>query len=52
MNKEHKNQIKISIVKSLVGLRGFRGKRMSLQEDEVGDIDYNLIPLSRYYETY
>ena len=48
-----RTRIRFAILKStLVGLRGFRGKRMMVEEDEVGCIDYNLIPKLECYETY
>ncbi len=47
-----RTRLRFALLKStLVGLRGFRGKKLMKQEEEVGNIEYNLIPQSRCYET-
>ena len=48
-----RTRLRFALLKgTLIGLRGFRGKRLMRQdEDAVGDIDYNLIPQQRCYET-
>lgn len=46
-----RTRLRFALLKStLIGLRGFRGKRSKSWEEEE-DIDYNLIPQSRNYET-
>ena len=47
-----RTRLRFALLKgTLIGLRGFRGKKLLNQEQNAGDIDYNLIPQSRCYET-
>ena len=49
-----RTRLRFALLKStLVGLRGYRGKRKNgRDEEEIGDIAYNLIPQGLCYETY
>ena len=49
-----RTRLRFALLKgTLIGVRGFRGKRLlgGQEESAVGDIDYNLIPQQRCYET-
>ncbi len=49
-----RTRLRFALLKgTLIGVRGFRGKRLlgDQEESAVGDIDYNLIPQQRCYET-
>ena len=46
-----RTRLRFALLKStLIGLRGFRGKKSKAWEEE-DEIDYNMIPRSRCYET-